>query len=1143
MGQADNNGDAPDLRPGLIAQRRARERGPALELSAARRALQRGDATLRELERGNATLRELVQATQRSAAAAQASAEASASAQTRLEQRCEAAERQRDQLTVTTRQQDQLITEQRRRARELEQTNATLTATLAEVRRDILRAEASRAWRWGHAVMALSWRLRGRQIRTGGALPAALARIDRIDAAPRALAPAASPAAPPPPVIAARRAQLPLEPAEQRAVDDHRAALASEIRRRLGPAPEREHWPTVSAVIVSHNGRLLLERLMHGLVAHTDYTGLEVTVVDNGSSDDTLDYLSSLRPPFALTVTQSPTNLSYAEANALGAADSTGELLLFLNNDVEPFEPGWLKELVAGLDTGGVAAAGACLLHAEAPGDPTGTEPLIQHRAIGVRWEDGTVRGYNVGDGVALWEAQFGIDHRCPAVTAACMLISREAFDRTGGFDPHFRFGTEDVDLGLKLTAGGDQLVGVGRSVLVHRESSSQVRSDPDFRRANRTNNRRVLLERWGPQLLRAYRLGRLRRDPFWTDGVGPHVAITVTDLDPAAGWGDWYTAHELGDALSDLGWRITYVQRRDAAWYSLPADLDHVITLMDAFDVRRVPDHVDVIAWIRNWTERWLQQPWFERIDILLASSERTAELIQTSTGRPSIRFPLATNPARFHPIRTAAEALDDYVYTGNRWGEERGVERAVSPRPTERFRVFGRGWEGKRLTAFSAGPAAYEELPAIYAGSKLVLDDTQGPTLPYGALNARVLDALAAGALVLTDCEAGVRELFDAEFPVWHDAASLREQLDRLLGDDDRRRELARRYRATVLGRHTYAHRAAQLRDVLVQHTERLSFAIKIGAPDRARAQHWGDLHFATALAEELRRRGHRTLIQTLDEWDSEAGLRQDVSLHLRGLTRSTPRPGQLNVLWSISHPAELTGEECDGFDLVCVASVRFARALAERTATPVIVLEQATDPRRFHPDPLPGRARDLAYVANSRGVLRPMMRDLAGGEHDLAVWGGGWHGLIPDRWVVAEHVPNHELRHIYSSAEIVLCDHWEDMREHGYVSNRIYDALACGAFLISDAVEGLEEIVGDAVVTYRTPEELAALITRFLADPEERSRRAAHGRERVLASHTFAQRADVLLEQLDTITGERRSTLAYSASASAPSVARSR
>jgi spore maturation protein CgeB len=407
-----------------------------------------------------------------------------------------------------------------------------------------------------------------------------------------------------------------------------------------------------------------------------------------------------------------------------------------------------------------------------------------------------------------------------------------------------------------------------------------------------------------------------------------------------------------------------------------------------------------------------------------------------------------------------------------------------------------------------------------------KLVLDDTQGPTLPYGALNARVFDALAAGTLVLTNCESGARELFDEDFPVWSSRDSLRAGLDELLGDEPRRRALAGRYRELVLARHTYAHRAEQLRELLLEQEQRLSFCLKVGAPDREVAHRWGDLHFAESIARELRRRGHRALVQTLDEWEHEEGLTYDVAIHLKGLSSLLPKPGQLNVLWSISHPAELTGEECEGYDLVAVASPLFADELRERTTKPVVILEQATDPAIMYPDPRPELAHELVYVANSRNVLRPIVRDLLPTGHDLAIWGANWEGLIDTSTVVAEHVPNSELRHIYSSAGIVLNDHWEDMREHGYISNRIYDALACGALVLSDEVPGLGERFGDAVATYRSARELRELIDRLLADPaERRRRRAERGRAIVLAAHTFSHRVDELLSLVGARARESR------------------
>ncbi len=168
-----------------------------------------------------------------------------------------------------------------------------------------------------------------------------------------------------------------------------------------------------------------------------------------------------------------------------------------------------------------------------------GGEPLVQHRAIRFRWQEDTSKPSMRRRREPVGRCRSDAELRAPAVTAACMLITaRVAFARVGGFDTAYRYGTEDVDLGLKLLAAVAQSAGAGRSVLIHSESSSQNRAGRDFRRLNRDENRGCSSSAGDRSLLREYRLARLRCDPFWTDGAGAHVAITLTSLDVSDGWG-----------------------------------------------------------------------------------------------------------------------------------------------------------------------------------------------------------------------------------------------------------------------------------------------------------------------------------------------------------------------------------------------------------------------------------------------------------------------------------------------------------------------------------------------------------------------------------------------------------------------------
>lgn len=1009
-----------------------------------------------------------------------------------------------------TQRNDRLTAQLRSLEQELER---TVTA-LAMVSSDLERIAASRAWRFGHGAARALDRMLRRHRTTEGAVVKAIARVQALERNLRAAELEATPET--------NSTPADLDAAVPELDGMAKDALAEAIRSRLGPVPSRGEWPGVSIVVLNRNGRAHMERLIAGLRDRTDYPRFELVVVDNGSSDGSAEFLRSLRLPFKLRLVANRGNTTFSEGNRQGAERAREELLLFLNNDVEPFEPGWLREMVALATRPGVGAVGATLLHAGALREGT---RAVQHRGIRIRRDGDRLKPYNLDDGGALFGERFGVDVDAPATTGAAIMIGKERFVSLGGFPDGYRYGTEDVDLGLQIVARGASVLTSGRAHLVHRESSTQDVAGRDFKRENRLGNQRQFAERWGSRLRREHRLGRLSGDGYWAEDEPPHIAITLTSLEPGDGYGDWYTGHELGDAFEQLGWRVSYVQGKRDEWYALPDDLDYLLVLLDAYDLRRIDTDALRIAWVRNWTERWLEREWFGGYDLVFTTSRRSAGLIAARTGLEAELLPLATNPARFRRSPSEMELTADLAFTGNYWDRPREIQ-SLRPVNGEVFKIFGSNWEAvPELAPYVAGPVPYERLPAVYSSTKLVLDDAAESTLPYGSVNSRVFDALACGTVVISRCEDGVRELFDSDFPTWRDPATLRGRIDTLLRDEQRRDELGRRYQRMVCQQHTYAHRARQVASSIERAEERLWFCIKTGAPTRDVAHEWGDVHFGEALARELRRRGHRALVQVLDEWEALDALQYDVVVHLKGLTRYTPKPGQFNVLWCISHPAELTVEECEAYDLVCVASARFAEELRGRVRVPVAILEQATDPGLFYPEPDPAYAHELAFVANSRKVMRRTMADLLPTEHDLAVWGTNWEGLIDERYIAGQHVPNSELRKVYSTASIVLNDHWDDMREYGFVSNRIYDALACGALVLSDQLPELGEHFGEAVVTYEDAHELQQLIERLLASPEERVSRGQLGRQLVLERHTFAHRVAPLLELVHEHAGVTR------------------
>ena len=262
--------------------------------------------------------------------------------------------------------------------------------------------------------------------------------------------------------------------------------------------------------------------------------------------------------------------------------------------------------------------------------------------------DNGFLHAEHVGRDETLFSSHFGSEQEYAAATAACLLLSRQAFDAVGGFPSGYRYGTEDVELCCRFRAQGERVIVTGRSILFHFESATQDAAGREFKQLNRTINRRLFYQRWGPKVYRQTRIARMYGDERWAPDRY-HVGITRSSNDPADGWGDHYTALELGDALRSHGWRVSYLARKGDQWCAPPADLDVVIALMDTFDPTHLGDDVLVVAWMRNWAHRWLERPWFDRYDLVFASSRLIQDLVLELSGRAAQLMPLATNPARF--------------------------------------------------------------------------------------------------------------------------------------------------------------------------------------------------------------------------------------------------------------------------------------------------------------------------------------------------------------------------------------------------------------------------------------------------------------------------------------------------------------
>ncbi len=297
------------------------------------------------------------------------------------------------------------------------------------------------------------------------------------------------------------------------------------------------------------------------------------------------------------------------------------------------------------------------------------------------------------------------------------------------------------------------------------------------------------------------------------------------------------------------------------------------------------------------------------------------------------------------------------------------------------------------------------------------------------------------------------------------------------------------------------------------------RLRWAIDTAATPGRWGDLWGDTHFAESLARALRRLGQQVTIDRRDTRERASRAEDDVVLALRGLEIGPPQPGAINLLWVISHPDDLTADEARRYDAVFAAGPRWAHERADEWGIAITPLPQCTDVELCHPGRAEGAAPETAgrvlFIGNARrGAHRPLV-EAAAAAADVAIIGTGWEDTPQAGRLVAKSVPNADVGAHYAAARIVLNDHWQDMRRAGFISNRLFDAVACGARVLSDEIDGLTELFGASVVGCDAEHEVAAILG---ADPDElwpdRTQRLAAA-ERIRVEHSFDRRAATLLE----------------------------
>jgi GT2 family glycosyltransferase len=223
--------------------------------------------------------------------------------------------------------------------------------------------------------------------------------------------------------------------------------------------------PLLSVIILNFDGRRWLPACLDAVAAQREAPAFETIVVDNGSTDGSVDLVRASYPGVRLI--EAGANRGFAGGNNLGARGAAGDWLVFLNNDTVP-DPAWLSALWRAQ----AARPGFDLITSRLVflDDPA----IVDSAGDGYLRAGGAFKHGHGGDA-----ASFATPREVFGACGGAFMIRRRAFEALGGFDDRFFMIYEDVDLSYRARLRGQRVWYAADAIVRHAGSGSIGTTSP----------------------------------------------------------------------------------------------------------------------------------------------------------------------------------------------------------------------------------------------------------------------------------------------------------------------------------------------------------------------------------------------------------------------------------------------------------------------------------------------------------------------------------------------------------------------------------------------------------------------------------------------------------------------------------------
>ena len=318
---------------------------------------------------------------------------------------------------------------------------------------------------------------------------------------------------------------------EKASVETIRNAAVRKIHRSL------DRQPKVSIIIPTTGKRELLVPCVESILNITEYDNYELIFLDNGRGKhpDGIKYLHDK----GIKVIEKHEPFNWAKLNNDGARDCDGEILLFLNDDIEVTQGSWLTELVSHAVRDDVGAVGALLLY------PDGR---IQHGGVFLVDHGGGARHclHFLNPEEPIYQDFQHVVREVSANTGACLMMRRALFEEMNGFDEELAIVGNDIDICLRVQEAGYRNIWTPECSLIHHESVSR-------KEVPISKDERKMWSRWGEVFLKG--------DPYYNPNLSNvKTDCSLRDVPPVSIKDDCHTTIEMDKSVPGIN-LVAYIR------------------------------------------------------------------------------------------------------------------------------------------------------------------------------------------------------------------------------------------------------------------------------------------------------------------------------------------------------------------------------------------------------------------------------------------------------------------------------------------------------------------------------------------------------------------------------------------------------